>query len=331
MIHRFIIKGEVAGLKAILPQPSRKDVITPFTVTHFKQGMDCIVKIVKNANVVDPTLFNFVKKYILYYQFIAQFCLAQMCMINTYHDVDLYSDYYHDPKTFTDGKNLHQFIICQHYSDLLKAFNAPSLIKEMKSMNVKQMKTVTPDDVLDLEYLKKMCAKQLNYILILPLCHDLVLVPLVPLPADQHSPTGKDVTWSLSDTQLNVDEVSSTLLSIPLPTAPTDDEAPALTPKTSAPADADVFDINRFLNGFSTNVCVKGRMSEVMNKIAYNKMPKMGVTFVNQGRGCAELVLNKIGRSLLSSMLLAQKGSLQLDCFRNCDLKIKIFKYTKSL
>jgi hypothetical protein len=247
MIHRFIIKGEVAGLKAILPWPSRKDVITPFIVTHFKQGMDCIVNIVKNANVVEPTSFDFVKRYILYYQFIAQFCLAQMGMINTYHDVDLYSDYYHDPKTFTYGKNLHQYIIHQHYSDLLKAFNSPSLIKDMKSMNVKRMKTVVPD-VLNLEYLKKMCAKQLNYIL--PLCCDSVLVPLVPLPADQHSPTGKDVTSSLSETQSNVDQVSSTLLSVPFPTAPADDEAPAKapapTPKPPAPADADVFDINHF-------------------------------------------------------------------------------------
>jgi hypothetical protein len=304
MIHRFIIEGEVAGLKAILPQPSRKDLISPFTLLNFTEGMDGIVNIVKASKGAEPTSVCFLKRYILYYQFITQYCLAQMGMINTYHDVECYSKYYHDPKTFKDGHNLHQFIIRQQYNDLLKAFKSPSLIKEMKSMNVKHMKTAVLPEVLNLAYLKKMCAKQLDYIV--PLCCDSVLVPLDPLPANQHS-LGKDASSSLSETQLNVDEVSSTLLSAPFPTAPADDDAqgqalapiPTATAHDEAPveatalASADIFDINRFLKGFSSSDNVKGRMSEVMNKIAYNKMPKMGVTFVNQGRGCAELVLNK--------------------------------------
>jgi hypothetical protein len=101
--------------------------------------------------------------------------------------------------------------------------------------------------------------------------------------------------------------MSSTLLSASFPTAPADDDAQGQSPapihkanaqdeapvQAAALVSADVFDINQFLPGFSSSDNVNGRMSEVMNKIVYNKMPKMGVTFVNQARGRAELVLNK--------------------------------------
>jgi hypothetical protein len=150
-------------------------------------------------------------------------------MINTYHDVDCFSNDFHDPKTFKDGNNLHQFIIRQQYNDLLKVFNSPSLISEMKSMTVIKQKMKTKDlpDVLNLAYLKQMCAKQLNYIM--PLCSDSVLVPLDPLPANQHSPD-KNASSSLPETPTNVAEVSSTLLSAPFPTAPADDDARKVNP-----------------------------------------------------------------------------------------------------
>lgn len=303
MIHRFIIEGEVDSFKAILPQPSRKHLIAPFTLQRFKEGMDNIVGIVKASQGADPTSVCFLKRRILYYQFVAQYCLAQIGMINTYHDVDCFSNDFHDPKTFKDGNNLHQFIIRQQYNDLLKVFNSPSLIREMKSMTVIKQKMKTKDlpDVLNLAYLKQMCAKQLNYIM--PLCSDSVLVPLDPLPANQHSPD-KNASSSLPETPTNVAEVSSTLLSAPFPTAPADDDAQGQSPAPTHTANeapvqaaglvsADVFNINHFLNGFSSSDNINGRMSEVMNKIAYNKMLKMGVTFVNQARGRAELVLNK--------------------------------------
>jgi len=294
-IHKIVIGGEVDLLDVIAPKPNAKNVIAPFLVRDFVNGKKATVNIIKQAHKKNPHNYEKVKLLMLYYQMVTQFLLIFFSLINNPEEVQC-----HSTEDKDEHMTLHKFICHQLYSDVCRALEKESLAEEMKCMDTDLLAQVKgymifnshPFDGprnLDLEFVKDMCGKAMQAID--PWLDKSELLPVDPEPKPgKHSTKGKTLEATPQDSPLNVAE---------LPTAhadsEVDDDSPDDSPSSPSSDEDNIqpFDINRFLQGFSTANSAAGRMLHVKEHITEGKAIKMGVTFANQARGTLELVLVK--------------------------------------
>jgi hypothetical protein len=169
------------------------------------------------------------------------------------------------------GKNLHQYIVSKIYCEIQRVLSSTSFIAEMGSLDNDLLKDCSP--TINVALLADMCKDAFHH----HLDSNLSISAFIPDPVNmcllfrsRKILVPNDVV-AIAPSEANV--ATSTL-------------TPAGYDETNAS-----FDINRFLTGFSNNNNVAGRMHEVKGSLTENKAIRMGVTFVNRGRGFLESVL----------------------------------------